>query len=553
MKKLLKNHWASLLFFIYFIFVIFMDFQVSKTLLDGDVSEILLRGHQMAKDGDFFTQNWIGTSEPYLFNPSFIFMPFFYFIDNFTMVRFLGTIVAQIIYACSFYYLLKQLPLNNTVKWLTLVCLFIPFSTIYARLVVYHLHYITFLSVFFLIIGLILSVLRTLKQNIKVNKLGIILKILMAMLLLFLMSLSGIRFFLILLAPLLLTATLLLYSDSRSIMKIKEISSIKKEISWYLFLISLLCAVACLSGYALYKTVVLEHYNMQDIHNFSLVRDISMDTFAKYFSGILTCIGFRKTDASVLSISGIISVSAMFIFGYIIFTAFCNAKNKNTPYFKRFISLFFLVSLLIHMFVITMSSINMHYRYNIIPLALAALLLGFEIQSLFKPIALRKKITVLLVCVLFVCQGIYTNIFLYTQDKDMDTYNGIGYIQMSTVEYCKDILAFMNDNNYSHVIINYWYANALEEVADSTIRAYPYTFGYIIPLHYWGTSAEIRQLDTYPERMLIIIWPEMQERFFSLFPEHKLVYNNNNLIYGYEVSKQDIIEQIALNPNPPTL
>lgn len=158
--KALRKHGYWLLFAAVALATVYMDVYVAHNVLDGDVSDFMCRAWTFARERNPFTKAYYATTELRPLDISFVFSLFFLLTDNWTVVRVLGTVVMQAAYTASFLFMTRQAGVKRSARVTAAALLLTPFSTCYARLVLYHLHYILYLGNAFLLVGLTLMVLQ---------------------------------------------------------------------------------------------------------------------------------------------------------------------------------------------------------------------------------------------------------------------------------------------------------------------------------------------------------------------------------------------------------
>ena len=149
-----QSHW--LLLGLVILLTLYMDVYVARNVLDGDVSDFLYCGNIFAREKDLFSTNYYYSTEVRPLDLSSVFSFFFLLTGQWTLVRVLGTITVQTIYALSFLFMTRQAGLSRKTRVTVAALSLLPFSIPYARIVLYHLYYTLYLANMFFIIGLTL-------------------------------------------------------------------------------------------------------------------------------------------------------------------------------------------------------------------------------------------------------------------------------------------------------------------------------------------------------------------------------------------------------------
>ena len=149
MKKsvtMLKNNWHWLFFVLIAILTIYMDVYVAHNFLDGDTSDDLYHGWIIAQQKNPFTRDVYLSTELRLLDIASVYSLFFLFLQDWTLVRILGTIAMQTLYVLSFLYMCRQANIGFPAALAAAGLMLTPFSTSYARIVLYHLYYILYFT-----------------------------------------------------------------------------------------------------------------------------------------------------------------------------------------------------------------------------------------------------------------------------------------------------------------------------------------------------------------------------------------------------------------------
>lgn len=197
--KRLRRSWYWLLLGAAALATVCMDVYVAHRILDSNTSDFVHRGWLMVQNHDVLLRDYYRTTELSLLGQHWAYALFFLFIEDWTLVRILGTVLMQSLYVPSFLYMGRQAGIRKPVRVACAALLLAPFSTAYARLVLYHCYYILFMVESFLMAGLTLHTLRLWQQGRKALLPGLLLGVAWV-----LAGLNGVRQMMIVGAPLLL-------------------------------------------------------------------------------------------------------------------------------------------------------------------------------------------------------------------------------------------------------------------------------------------------------------------------------------------------------------
>lgn len=141
----------------------------------------------------------------------------------------------------------------------------------------------------------------------------------------------------------------------------------------------------------------------------------------------------------------------------------------------------------------------------------------------------------LLCCLCLVFAGGYTIAFTLTGDEDLDSWSGLSFYNMNVVEDLQDCLDLMQEEEYTHALINYWYASPMAELSSGQINVAPveFTFSYddedsLITLYTWGMPKSTFLPENLPDELVVFVeWEEDLPTFLDRFPDAELVWESS--------------------------
>ncbi len=134
--------------------------QVSTHLLDSDASSELVLAEKLSREGGIVSSTWIYSTELEVLNIQIIYSLLFHLTSDWSMVRFLGTVILHCLMLGAYAYLARQTRMKTNAFLLTASAMLMPFSVPYGRIVLYHTLYIAYVITTMWIVGLYLSSLR---------------------------------------------------------------------------------------------------------------------------------------------------------------------------------------------------------------------------------------------------------------------------------------------------------------------------------------------------------------------------------------------------------
>lgn len=538
--KWLKRNWYWLLFGAMALLTVYMDVYVALNLLDGDASELLCRGMVFAREGNPVSRNYWFTTELRLLGVDFVFFLLFQLTQNALLVRILGTVLMQALYVLSFLYMGRQAGARKSARVVSAALLLMPFSTAYARVVLYHLYYILYLTNAFLLVGLTLHTLRLWQEQ---KRKAAVPALLLGLLWVF-VGLNGVRHMMIIGAP------MLLFGFIRLIKALNQHGFQKSLLRTDAFRLCLILLGSCLCflvGYLLNEYVLLPYYEVRWNTLYSFTPSFEPEEFTRVLNMWLKAIGARVTDESLMSLRGVALAAALYI---AVYGLICSLKKEEEPLGKAMLRSLLGLSMLISTFIFILERTTRYYELYYVPvIALTFPLLTVELDAVQKA---GRKALCLLCCLCLVFTGSYTAKFMLTKDESMDLWSGINYNTMSVAEDLSDCVEFMEEEEYTHALIGYWYANPMMELSSGQLTVGPVEITYamnddeesIISLYPWGTSKTAFLPENLPDTVLVFLrWEDELPTFLEYFPDDaELVWE------GYPFSACEIPSDLLTLP-----
>lgn len=541
----LRAHWYYYLFGLTVLCTLYMNAYIARTLLDGDASGLLYQAYTMAQNHKLV--EYFGTNELYFLGVPSYFVPFFKVFSNWTLVRFCGTALLQALYALSFLYLAAQAKVSKPARWIAASLLLMPFSTAYARNVLYHLYYIVYITYSFLLIGLLLRLLNT-KAG---EKRKAILPFCAMGILWIIVGMNGVRHLMILVAPLLiLTFILLLMLLKRYTFRQGKLVGdgplLEKPPARLLKLLLLSCLFFSL-GYLIHQTVLLPLFqisNSQTVSLFAFIVDAQR--IARIFNHFFVSIGMRISTLSVVSLRGVSFVLAGLSFGYLLWASWRHGfreRSLKENFSQTIVYGFFLTSLLLTVVIFVFDSTDRWFEMYYVPALVPVFpVLALEIDRLKECSAsCARKLLIFLTCFAFLFQGGYTAYhLLHKNSSKLDIWSGLPMENVMIVESVQDCVEFMHTHGYTHGIAPYWHANVMAEYSDGTLVVVLYRLqepGEPVALYRWGPSYSAFQQGGLPEKLVLFIEKENVEEFLQSYPQSVQVHQGAFFV-GLEVDAE---------------
>lgn len=525
-KQIVRKYGHWLFFTLTALLTVYLDVYVSRFIIDGDASEVLHRAWCIAQQKSLFIPDYHFTTELCLFDISAIFALLFRLTDNWTLVRILGTIIAQVLYVSGFLYLCRQIGVRKSRAVVAAGFLLLPFSTVYARIVLYHAYYLLFMAYTFWMMGLTVRLVQNeqpRRQAVPAIALG---------LLWLMVGLNGIRHMMILGMPLLaftfvaLLQTLQNYRTQDGRLMGPEPFRNTKEVRLTAVLAaSLLCFVV---GYLLYKLWLQPAFHVYDASVTFFRPNWGPEHYTELLNGWLVAIGVRNTSAPLVGIRGVSLAAALIGFGTLLVLSLKSFFGRKESFEEKFAgSMFaalFLVNTLIFIFESGEAGGRLYQLYYIPVAVMAFLVLAVELNRYSdNSTSAARKLVTLLVCGCLLFQGAYSAWFIRADKHHLDQWDGLAYTRMDTIDQFQDCIDFMQTQGYTHALIDHWYANAMMEATDGSLKVCPLQVDFdvagIVTLGRWGTSEEAFLPDNAPPTTIIFVKKERSAAFAETFPD----------------------------------
>ena len=136
--------------------LMFLTWKFGIGRLDGDDSAEMILANLLAKEGGILNRNWFYSTEIRVLHNQIVMSLLFRVFKSWHVVRTLGTGILLSVLVLSYLFMCSRLPEGEQLKkWAPAVLM--PFSYVYYDIVLYGLHYIPYISILFMSLGLLVS------------------------------------------------------------------------------------------------------------------------------------------------------------------------------------------------------------------------------------------------------------------------------------------------------------------------------------------------------------------------------------------------------------
>ncbi len=152
MKKTKWDFWniISLLFFtICFLLTIYVTRRAAAVILDSEASSELILAHHLADKGNFYEYRMALFFRAARTQHTADFMPLFRLLDDWSTVRFIGTIILQCLLILSYWYLTRSLKIRSKYFFLQPAFSFFHPAALMLNMFLYHCYYIPHIALGF--------------------------------------------------------------------------------------------------------------------------------------------------------------------------------------------------------------------------------------------------------------------------------------------------------------------------------------------------------------------------------------------------------------------
>ena len=519
-----QSHW--LLLGLVILLTLYMDVYVARNVLDGDASDLLYCGNIFAQEKDLFSTNYYYSTEVRLLGLSSVFSFFFLLTGQWTLVRVLGTITVQTIYALSFLFMTRQAGLSRKTRVTVAALSLLPFSIPYARIVLYHLYYTLYLANMFFIIGLTLWTLRRGKEGLKQALLP---AVLLGLLWTF-VGLNGIRHMLLIGIPLLVGCIVELLRAFRKAPWVYG-KPWRQQVLLHTeaFRLTLLMIGSCLcflAGFVINQHVLLPYYGIVNSSSAWYAPIQTAQRYADIWNGWLTAIGVRNSALSLVGIRGFSLAAALVRCVWLLYRSVCFLRKGGTME-QRLLGGLYALSMFSTTLVFVFDSGCRFYELYYVPVIVLALpTLALELDD-HPPVLTARKALCFLVSLCFLFQGAYSAWYLRVERRNMDTWSGLTHQDLTCADECRDCVAFMQENGYQYGMMPYWHANVMIELSNGSLTILPYEDAAPpeeIQVYHWGTSRFYCQRENLPDELVVFVPHGEADRFAASHDGARLVW-----------------------------
>ena len=465
--------WTNLLPKVLFLVAVLLSirttYYVTGHFLDSDASSELVLAKHLSETGQILSKDWLYSTELRVLNAQLVYAPMFLLFSDWHLVRFFSALTLQAVYILSYGFMLRQAGFSKSDFHVSASLLLLPVSVAYGRIVLYHCHYITHITLAFFLVGLLLGFVRdTALPPVKsCIRLGLML------LLSFIGGLGGIRILMIIHAPMLLLILLICLAEDLHSSDTSKAAIFSRQ-NFLLLTVAALALLAAFLGLKINTGVFAKHYSFRSYDTTALaIPDVSF--LSKLVYGFLHQFGFRE-QISMLSRSGILSLASIPAAGFCLYLSCKNALSHRAgkDLKKTIVSLFFLCYWIVMTacFLITYAPWGYYYPlYYVVCLPwVVPLLLSIptHFSRSIHPFHFKRIFSWATVLILF-ANGFANTVFFNGAGMYYQIYEGLVFQEKDKAAQLTELADYLVENGYDAGYGTYWEGNIMTELSDGKL------------------------------------------------------------------------------------
>ena len=426
------------------------SYYLSGNYLQGDLCSDMVYAHHLFETGTLISDGWNGGNELHVLRADWLFMLLFHVFEDWRMVRFVGTVLMQAFLVLSFGYLLRQVKASRESFFIGASLLLMPYHFAYGVNVLYGVFYTHFLIAEFIMVGLVLSIGRKSSKHI-----AVIVRMLLLFVLGFGFSLGGPRTLLNIGGPLFLASSVLLRSVP-----------LRKN---RMFIASTLCVVACLAGYLINTTLLLD---IQSTRSYPLITRFALfGRLDVILLNLLKNFGFQNR-VILTTLTGVFAITGTLLF--LCYAVFCICTLKqdalrddtSIPHGEkllRLMAVFSLCVMVIYKVFIHDTNDNETYYILITVWFIPCLMTSFSREK----VIFRRRI-ILVLCTMMYFTGLYS-LASFVRPDEYPQLDSVTFHNIKTASNLEGSVNFLQEEGFTFGYAEFWSASVVTEKSDGTI------------------------------------------------------------------------------------
>lgn len=438
---------------------------VTGNYVDSDSASELVLAEHLAETRQIMSQDWFYSTELRVFQHQLVYAPLMLFLNDWHLVRFLGAMILQTGYILSFAYMSRQAGFRRETFWYGASLLLLPVNVAYGRIILYHTYYILYITMSFLMFGLVIHLYQT--WNPRRLRSWLLTGVLMAVS--FLSGTNSIRQLMITHAPMLFSIVVLSVRQDTADSRTATILS-KNTLR---FLAFALLAAACSFAALKFNELYLHKHYVDAPYYSDTVNLMDFAVLDEMLFGYLHQFGMRRS-VPLVSVFGILSVGSVVAGGYALYVsakALLQSKSLN----PRSLILFGHCSFTTVMMAVFLFTAHKGYYFPLYftmawPWAVIPLVESWgDNPKKYSPLH-RNRIIATAAALVLLLSG-WLNVAWFTRVISAEQrYEGLAYRDRDTKDELSGVTAYLLENGYEIGYATYWNANVLTEITNGSVR-----------------------------------------------------------------------------------
>lgn len=506
--------------------------RAAYNMIEGDAATEMVLANYLSRTHEILTKEWVYSNELRVLFQQLVFTPLFSVISEWSRVRFVGTLIMQALMLFSFAFMMRQAGQRRNAVLLGCTMLLVPYCVVYGRIGLYQALYLPYVTIGFLIVGLLISVGRYYQASKKVLS---VISLIILCVFTFLACLNGIRTVAEVLIPAALVLAVHVFLTNSFL-----IGGDKKG-SAILWGSAAAMLISGLAGYLVSSRILSEIYTIADFTD----RTLAVRTYFRpsIWECILHQFGYR-TNIPLMSLTGILSLCGLFTAFYCYYSSACSFAAKETDLsailFRRMLPV---CTVCIALEMILIENLEISTRYFIsASVWMVPLLCSRADEFLSRNEILPKKCAYFLCIGLILANGFFNMLFFLNPDGiAKQTYEGLPETNPKLVGDLKRSIDFLLENDYDFGFAPFWTAGTITEKTDGKI---PVTAIWVYGQHMQPHKfLKLKYRDYQPAEKVFLLLDVTNAQYFPDFEvpfEWKEVYRDIHYVI-YDVYDLDAI------------
>lgn len=490
---------------------------VTGNLLDSDASSEMVLAQHWIQSKSVLSSDWLYGSELRLLHMQLIFAPLMLMIEDWELVRFLGTLIMHGIYLSAFNFMICRAGFRKEMFYWGGALLLLPVSVCYGRIVLYHCHYLPNITLSFFLVGLCLGFSREINwKKVKPWRDLVLLACFS-----FLGGLNSIRQLMITHVPLLVCIGVFCLQEETENDAENNVPALLRKEYHSLWLTAIGAACCSVLGFFVNSRITSSGVTVAASFNGNELSLLNFSQLHEVFYSYIIQFGFRNWTR-LLSVSGVFSLGGLFVSIYVcVITIRRVLGHTHAQDIRQSIpASFFLFYTGIMLCLFVFMGGGNDYSYSLYlslcyPWLVPAFLLTLqEVPRQLHPLHRKRLFTWL--CSLFLVLNGFANISWYWGgDYFPQAYEGLSFQDVDKKGKLTAVADYLEENGYDLGYATHWECNILTEITDGRIPMVNLSVNDENGLAYFNCLTSLWNRERPSQRQFLLLPNSEQTRFTS--------------------------------------